>query len=57
MTAGRVVLYVLFPRSPAGEGELSSKGIAFSSSMAMYGLLPSISHLMRIFWGLVSASQ
>ena len=48
--AGKVVLYILFPRSLAREDVLSSKGVALSSSMAMCGLVvPSNSHLMRIF--------
>ena len=48
MTAGKVVLYLQFPRSSAGECVLSSKGVALSSSMAMYELVPSNSHLMMI---------
>ena len=47
--AGRVVLYLLFPRSSAREGVLSSKCVALSSSIAICGLVPSNSHLMRIF--------
>ena len=49
MIAGRIVLYLLFPRSLAGEGMLSSKGVALNCSMAMCGLVPSNPHLMRIF--------
>ena len=49
VTAGRVLLYLQFPRSLAREGVLSCKGVALSSSMAMCGLVPSISHLVRIF--------
>ena len=49
MTAGRVVLYIQFPRSSAGEGVLSSRGVALISCMAMCGIVPSISHLVRIF--------
>ena len=49
MIAGRIVLYLLFPRSLVREGVLSSKGVALCSSMAMYGLVPSNMHLMRIF--------
>ena len=49
MIAGRVVLYILFPRSSAREGVLSSKGVALSSSTAMYELVPSSSHVMRTF--------
>ena len=49
VTAGMVVLYLQFPRNLAGESVLSSKGVALNSSMAMCGVLQSISHSMRIF--------
>ena len=49
MTAGRVVLYFLFPKIFAEEGVLSSRGVALSSNMVMYRPVASISHLVRIF--------
>ena len=57
LVTGRVVVYLLYPWSLAGEDVLSSKGVALISSMVMYGLVTSTLHLMRMFLMVLSASQ